>query len=118
NEFGEVPGHGPLVTAADLHLVAVTEDDGPETVPLRLVAVLAVGYLLDRFGEHRRDRRADPKAPWPILPLPWRTCSHPTGPARIRGYGLAPRCTDVGRAVRFRDQSHVCPGCPRTAAPA
>ena len=37
DDLGEVPGHRPLVAAADLDLVAVAEDDRPEAVPLRLV---------------------------------------------------------------------------------
>jgi len=68
DQFREVSRHRPLVTAADLHLITVAEDDGPEPVPLGLVAVAAVGYLLDRLGEHRRDRRADRKSHRRILP--------------------------------------------------
>jgi hypothetical protein len=50
DKLGEVPRHRPLVAAADLHLVTVTESDGPEPVPFRLVAVGAIGYRLDRLG--------------------------------------------------------------------
>src|SRR6516162_4681809 len=69
DQLGKIPGHRAFVTAADLHLAAVAEDDGPESVPLWLVAVRAFGYLLDRLGEHRRDRRADRKCHRPILPF-------------------------------------------------
>src|SRR6185312_13825468 len=89
DQLGKVPRHRPLVAAADLHLVAVAEDDGPEPVPLRLIAVLAVGYLLDRLGEHRRDRRADRKSHGAILPFRF-------GHALIRhspGFGAAARAT-------------------------
>src|SRR5215467_11467059 len=68
DKLGKVPRHRALVAAADLHLVTVAEDDGPEPVPFRLVAVAAVGYRLDRLGEHRRDRRADRKLYRRILP--------------------------------------------------
>jgi hypothetical protein len=61
HEFGEVAGHRPLIAAAELHLAAVGEDDGAESVPLRLVAVRAVGKLLDRLGQHRRDGRVNRK---------------------------------------------------------
>ncbi len=56
DHFGEVPGHRALVPAADLHLVAVAEDDRPETVPLGLVAHRPGRDFLDGLGEHRRDR--------------------------------------------------------------
>ena len=52
DQLGKVAGHRPLVAAADLDLVAVAEDDGPESVPFRLVGRL--GW--DRrhgFGQHR-----------------------------------------------------------------
>src|SRR5262249_13588836 len=80
DKLGKVPRHRALVAAADLHLVTVAEDDGPEPVPFRLVAVAAVGYRLDRLGEHRRDRRADPKPHRRILPAsnPWSSSRTPT----------------------------------------
>ncbi|MCY1239563.1 hypothetical protein D9M72_523620 [compost metagenome] len=34
HELGEIAGHGLAVAAADLHVVPVAEDDGPEAVPL------------------------------------------------------------------------------------
>ena len=37
DQFGEVPGHRPLVAAAELHLVAVAKTYRPEAVPLGLV---------------------------------------------------------------------------------
>ena len=52
DQFGEVPGHGPLVAAAQLDLVAVAETDRPEAIPLRLVG----RFGWDRchgFGQHR-----------------------------------------------------------------
>src|SRR3712207_7850397 len=36
DHLGEVAGQRPLVAAAQLHLVAVPEDDAAEAVPLRL----------------------------------------------------------------------------------
>jgi hypothetical protein len=35
DKFGKVAGHRPLVARADLHFIAVAEDDGAEAVPLR-----------------------------------------------------------------------------------
>jgi hypothetical protein len=55
--LGEVPGHRPLVPAADLDLVKITEDDRPEAVPLRFVAHRAAGYGRNGLREHGRDRR-------------------------------------------------------------
>ena len=37
NQFGEVARHRPLVTGADLDLIAIPEDDRSEAIPLRLV---------------------------------------------------------------------------------
>src|SRR5262249_52258533 len=102
DQFGKVPRHRPLVTAADLHLVAVAEDDGPESVPLRLVAIRAVGYLLDRLGEHPGDRRGERKSHGPISPFRWRTCPHPALPSS----GAA---AQAGRAQR-RDEARLARG--------
>ena len=52
DELGEVAGQRPLVAAAQLHLVAVAEDDAAEAVPLRL-------------EDERRRRRAASARPWP-----------------------------------------------------
>src|SRR5207248_2617862 len=60
NDVGKVSSHRPLVTATDLYLVTVAEDDGPETVPFRLV-MLARRDVGGRLGEHRRDRWHDGK---------------------------------------------------------
>jgi hypothetical protein len=57
DQLGEVAGHGPLVAAAQLHLVAVAEHDGAEPVPFGLEAGGPVGQLADRLGQHRRHRR-------------------------------------------------------------
>jgi hypothetical protein len=67
HELREITGHRPLVTAAELHLAAVGEDDRAESVPLRLEAVRAVGNLFDRLGQHGRDRRVDRKVHPPIF---------------------------------------------------
>ena len=61
HQFGEVAGHGLAVAAADLHLVAVPENDGPEAVPLRFEAPFRAGVRdfgqgADGFGQHGRDR--------------------------------------------------------------
>src|SRR5439155_4800339 len=58
HEFGKVAGHWPLVAAADLHLVAVAEDDRTEAVPLRLVRGAGRDGL-HRLRQHRRDGRHD-----------------------------------------------------------
>ena len=46
DDLGEVAGHRPFVAAADLHLVAVAEDDRPESVPLGLVELVRPGSSL------------------------------------------------------------------------
>jgi hypothetical protein len=58
DDLGEVAGHRPLVPAADLHIVAVAEDDRAEPVPLGFVH-LTCGDAADRLGQHRRDGRHD-----------------------------------------------------------
>jgi hypothetical protein len=58
DHLGEVAGERALVAAAQLHLVAVPEDDAPEAVPLRLVVHgLGGGHLGDGLGQHRLHRR-------------------------------------------------------------
>jgi hypothetical protein len=58
DHLGEVAGQRALVAAAQLHLVAVPEDDAPEAVPLRLVVhVLGRGHLRHGLGQHRLHRR-------------------------------------------------------------
>ena len=57
HQLGEVAGHRPLVPAADLDLVAVAEDDGPEPVPLRLEEEVPGRDRVHRLGQHRRHGR-------------------------------------------------------------
>ena len=58
DHLGEVAGQRALVAAAQLHLVAVPEDDAPEAVPLRLVEhALGGGHLGHGLGQHRLHRR-------------------------------------------------------------
>jgi hypothetical protein len=57
NDLGEVAGHGPLLAAAQLDLVAVAEHDGAEPVPFGLEAPGPVGQRGDRPGQHRGHRR-------------------------------------------------------------
>ncbi len=52
DDLREVAGHRPLIAAAELDLVSVSEHDGSEPVPLRL-DVPEVGDLADGLGEHR-----------------------------------------------------------------
>src|SRR4029450_2476475 len=52
DDLREVPGHRPLVAAADLDLGSIAEDDGAESVPLRLEAEWTGRDVLDRLGEH------------------------------------------------------------------
>ena len=60
DQLGEVPGQWPLVPAAQLDLVAVSEDHTPEAVPLRLVQHARRGRELPgQLGEHGGDRRHD-----------------------------------------------------------
>ncbi len=58
-QLGEVAIERPQVAALDEHLLAATEHDGAEAVPLRLVEEGAVRDLLGQLGEHRLDRRVD-----------------------------------------------------------
>ena len=58
DQLREVPGHRPLVAAADLDLVPVAEDQAPEAVPLRLVG-RARRDRRHGLGEHRCDGRHD-----------------------------------------------------------
>jgi len=73
NELGEVAGHRPLVPAADLHLVAVAEDDRPEPVPLRLEDKVARRDRVHRLGQHRGHGRHHRKVhtPQPVTPARW-----------------------------------------------
>ena len=58
DQFGEVARHRPLVSAAQLHLVAVAEANRPEPIPFGLVR--GAGWDRgNRFRQHRRDRRHD-----------------------------------------------------------
>ena len=57
HQLREISGHGFLVAAADLHLIPVAENDGPEAVPLWFVAQVAVRHTADGFGEHGRNGR-------------------------------------------------------------
>ena len=58
DQLGEVAGHRPLVATAQLDLIAVTETDRPESIPLGFIRGIR-GDRLDRLGQHRRDRRHD-----------------------------------------------------------
>src|ERR671919_1575362 len=57
DQLREIPGHRPLVAAADLDLLTVAENDRAEPVPLRLEREVALRDLGDRLCEHRLDRR-------------------------------------------------------------
>ena len=63
-ELREVAVERPIVTRAQIDLVAVDERDQAEAVPLRLVGETAVvvGKSTARPGEHRCDRRRKRKA--------------------------------------------------------
>ena len=64
-QLREVPGKGPLVAAAQLHLVTVTEQDATKTVPLRLEEHAGPSrrggrrQLPDELGQHGGHRRHD-----------------------------------------------------------
>lgn len=50
------------VPRLDVHLRAITEDEGPEAVPFRLIdPFVALGYGCRRLGEHGRDGRFEGK---------------------------------------------------------
>ena len=108
----EVAGHRALVAAADLHLVAVPEDDRAEAVPLRLVE-LAGGDGGD--------------AAWPASASPAASRAgpprHPARPTAARRSGLPPDAGDdrstcaatVHRAPSWRRPARArsptcCPG--------
>jgi hypothetical protein len=112
DDLGEVAGHRLLVAAADLDLVAVSENDRPEAIPFGFVAQVAGGDVLDRLGEHWLDRRhdgkahtgivadtdlavSDPSTPSPSLRLPLR------GARRLRTGG-GPGAAGTPRARRPR----------------
>jgi hypothetical protein len=60
DDLREVPGHGLPAPAGQLHLVAVTEHDAAEAVPLGLVRhPVRDGDLGYRLGQHRLQRRHD-----------------------------------------------------------
>jgi hypothetical protein len=52
DQLREVAGHGFLVAAADLHVVAVSENDRPEAVPFGFEAHIPVRDVLHGLGEH------------------------------------------------------------------
>lgn len=58
DEIREVPRHGLLAPAADLHVVPVTEHDRAVAVPFGLVEA-ALGDRGQRPREHRGDRRSE-----------------------------------------------------------
>jgi hypothetical protein len=58
----------PLVLALDDDLRAVTEDDGAEAVPLRLVEVVAAENLGRGLREHRVERRQNRQLQGCLLP--------------------------------------------------
>jgi hypothetical protein len=59
-ELREVAVQRLEVTTLDQDLVAVTEDDGPEPVPLRFVEpAIAVGQAIRRLGQHGLKRRIE-----------------------------------------------------------
>src|SRR4051812_49014472 len=60
HQLREVPAEGPVIAAADVDVVAVTEGDRPEPVPLRFEDVVAtLRQLALQPGEHRRHGWAD-----------------------------------------------------------
>src|SRR5262249_20785444 len=105
HDLGEVPGHRPLVPAADLDVVAITEDDRPEAVPFRLVAHRAAGYGRDRLGENGGDRGHQRKSHEPHLAL-WLARLSVVGRvrrARLAAYGGRRRHLTTSRGLS-------CPG--------
>ena len=49
-----------LIAALDEEFVCITKNQRPEAIPLRLEEPsLAIRQSVDRFGEHRQDRRVD-----------------------------------------------------------
>jgi hypothetical protein len=94
HQLGEVPGHRPLVAAADLDLLPVAKHDRAEAVPFGLVELAA----RDRghgLGQHRRNGRHHGELDRPMLarrfagaiPQP----SHPCGWCRSNPGREAPR---------------------------
>ena len=98
DDLGEVPGHRPLVAAADLHLVAVAEDDRAEAVPLRLVE-LAGGDIGCRLGQHRLHGRHHGQVHPAILPVPVTAQTAEPPGSRVRGRRRV-RCGSPRRSWR------------------
>src|ERR1700734_1379985 len=54
----------PRVAALDIHPVLPAKDDRPKPIPLRLIKVLADGYLVCELGEHRFNWRLHGQPLW------------------------------------------------------
>jgi len=80
NQLREVAGHRPLVPAAELHFVAVAEDDGTEPVPLGLKDIIPGRDPVYRLGQHRCHRGHHRKIHIPSLspPPPVQTTDQPS----------------------------------------
>ena len=64
DDVREVARQRPFVARPKLDLVTVAKDDAAKAIPLRFVEhptrhVVRLWHLLDRFREHRLDRRHD-----------------------------------------------------------
>jgi hypothetical protein len=86
DDLREIAGHRPRVPAADLDLVAISEHDRAEPVPLGLEREMVRRNLRDGLGEHRQDGRHDGQAhAGTISPPPGRHTAGRERPEQARG---------------------------------